>query len=290
MRALILLMRLMAPLPVGVVRAIGWIAGHVLYALAHERRAVVEVNLALCFPEWTDARRRLLARQHMVMVMQALLDRSWLWHGSTAMLRRRLRVVGDIAPLRAPGGVVVFAPHFVGMDAGGLALTVLEDLPMSSIYVSQRDPTLDAWVRQGRSRAGHSRLYFRREGVKQILADLRQGGKLYLLPDLDFGPEESVFAPFFGVPAATLPSLARFARLGRAQVLTVVTCMTARGYEVRVGPVWEDFPGQDAVQDATRMNQVLEQEVRTMPAQYYWVHKRFKTRPPGQAPVYGPAV
>ena len=226
----------------------------------------------------------------MVMVMQALLDRSWLWHGSPAQLQRRLRIVGDVAPLRAPEGVVVFAPHFVGMDAGGLALTVLEDLPMSSIYVSQRDPTLDAWVRQGRSRAGHSRLYFRREGVKQILADLRQGGKLYLLPDLDFGLQESVFAPFFGVPAATLPSLSRFARLGRARVLTVVTCMTRQGYDVRIGPVWKDFPGQDAVHDATRMNQVLEREILTMPAQYYWVHKRFKTRPPGQAPVYGPAV
>ena len=290
MHPLILLMRWLAPLPLWAIRALGWLLGHLLYALAHERRHVVQVNLALCFPDRSARQRRRLARQHMVLVMQALLDRAWLWHGSRAQLQRRLKIVGDVAPLHAPGGVVVFAPHFVGMDAGGLALTVLQDLPMSSIYVSQRNQALDAWVRQGRNRAGHSRLYFRLNGVKQILADLRQGGKLYLLPDLDFGPRESVFAPFFGVPAATLPSLSRFARLGRARVVTVVTCMTRQGYEVRIGPVWEDFPGEDVVQDATRMNQALEQQILTMPAQYYWVHKRFKTRPAGCAPVYGPGL
>lgn len=290
MHPLIVLMRLLAPWPLWVVRGLGWLAGRVLYRLAHRRRQVVEVNLALCFPYWTAAQRQQAVRQHMVFFMQALLDRAWLWHGSRAQLERRLRVTGDVGPLREPGGVVVLAPHFVGMDAGGIALTVLQDLPMSSIYVPQRNRKLDAWVRRGRNRGGHSRLYFRHEGVKQILADLRQGGKLYLLPDLDFGPRESVFASFFGVQAATLPSLSRFARLGRARVLTVVTRLTPQGYEVEVGPVWTDFPGEDVVEDAARMNQALEHKILDMPAQYYWVHKRFKTRPPGQPRVYPPGV
>ena len=286
MHPLILFMRLLAPLPLKVVRALGWLLGQLLYGLAAERRHVVDVNLALCFPHWTAAERRAVARAHVVMVMQSLLDRAWLWHGSVNQLRDRLRIVGDVQPLREPGGVVVFAPHFVGMDAGGLALTLLEQLPMSAIYVPQRNPALDAWVREGRGRAGHCRLYFRHDGVKQILTDLRQGGKLYLLPDMDFGPQESIFVPFFGVQAATLPSVSRFARLGRARVVTVVTRMTAQGYEVRIGSPWTDFPGEDVVEDTERMNRVLEQEVRAVPAQYYWVHKRFKTRPPGAPAVY----
>lgn len=286
MHPLILFMRLLAPLPLRVVRALGWLLGQLLYLLARKRRHVVDVNLALCFPDWTPDRRRAVARAHVVMVMQSLLDRAWLWHGSENQLRQRLQVVGDVQPLREPGGVVVFAPHFVGMDAGGLALTLLEQLPMSSIYVPQRHPTLDAWVREGRGRSGRTKLYFRHDGVKQILTDLRQGGKLYLLPDMDFGPQESIFVPFFGVQAATLPSVSRFARLGRARVVTVITRMTAWGYEVRIGQPWADFPGEDVVQDTERMNRELEHEIRDIPAQYYWVHKRFKTRPAGVPGVY----
>jgi KDO2-lipid IV(A) lauroyltransferase len=286
MHPVIVFMRLIAPLPLRWVRALGWCLGHVLYVLARSRRHVVEVNLALCFPDWTDSQRRQMARAHMVMVMQSLLDRSWLWHGSIVQLQQRLQVRGELADLQAHGGVVLFAPHFVGLDAGGVALTLVHDLPMSSIYVPQRNPSLDAWVRQGRNRSGRNHLFYRRDGARQILGDLRQGGRLYLLPDMDFGPEESVFAPFFGVPAATLPSLSRFARLGRARVVTVITRMTPGGYEVQVGAPWRDFPGPDIQEDTARMNRELEVAVRSVPAQYYWVHKRFKTRPPGMTGVY----
>jgi KDO2-lipid IV(A) lauroyltransferase len=157
---------------------------------------------------------------------------------------------------------------------------------MSSIYVPQRGQALDDWVRHGRNRNGRNRLYERHAGVKPLVAGLRQGEKLYLLPDMDFGAAESVFVPFFGVQAATLPSLSRFARLGRAQVLTVVSRMTPQGYRIEVGPPWADFPSEDVMVDTERMNQALEAQVQTMPEQYYWVHKRFKTRPPGSAPVY----
>jgi len=279
-------MRLAAPWPLPLIRALGCLLGALLYGLAVRRRHVVEVNLRLCFPQWTPSQRRRMVWRHFIAFGQSVLDRAWLWHGSVDQLVRRLRVVGNLQPLREPDGVVVFAPHFVGLDAGGLALTLLEQLPMSTIYVPQRNPVLDTWVRQGRGRAGHNKLYFRHEGVKQILTDLRHGGKLYLLPDMDFGPQESVFVPFFGVQAATLPSVSRFARLGRARVMTVVTRMTPDGYEVRVGPPWPDFPGGDVEADTARMNRALEDEIRQMPAQYYWVHKRFKTRPPGEPGVY----
>lgn len=286
MHPMIVLMRFLSIWPLGLLRGLGWVLGHVLYGLAASRRRVAQVNLALCFPQQSVRERSRMVRRHMVMVMQSLLDRSWLWHGSMAQIQRRLQVVGDDALLKSDQPVVVFAPHFVGLDAGGTALTVLGQVPMSSIYVPQRHPALDAWVREGRNRSGRNKLYFRHDGVKQILSGLRQGDKLYLLPDMDFGPAESIFVPFFNVPAATLPSLSRFARLGRAQVMTAVTRMTEQGYRVELGTPWAHFPSDDVQADTARMNRELEALIATMPEQYYWVHKRFKTRPEGQAGFY----
>lgn len=286
MHPIVLIMRLLAPWPLVWLRGLGWVLGHVLFALARSRRHTVQVNLRLCFPQWSDRQRGDMTRLHFVRVAQSLLDRSWLWHGSEAQLRRRLRLQGDLAPLTDASPVVILAPHFVGLDAGGIALSVLGHIPMASIYVPQRNAALDEWVRQGRSRSPETRLYFRHQGVKQIVAGLRQGDKLYLLPDMDFGREESLFVPFYGVQAATVPSLSRFARLGRAQVLTAATRMTRQGYNVEVERVWADFPTQDVQADTARMNRALEALIDTMPEQYYWVHKRFKTRPGGEAGVY----
>ncbi|TXI15881.1 MAG: hypothetical protein E6Q65_09760 [Ottowia sp.] len=145
----------------------------------------------------------------------------------------------------------------------------------------------DAWVRAGRERFGDVVLINRRDGVKPVIKSLREGRYLYLLPDMDLGPEESVFVPFFGVPAATVPSLPRLARLGRARVVPTVTRMTPGGYEVQVHPAWSGYPGDDPVADTALMNRRLEDWIRTMPEQYYWVHKRFKTRPAGEPSVYG---
>jgi KDO2-lipid IV(A) lauroyltransferase len=285
-KVLIALMRVLAWLPLPMVRALGAVLGRVLYVFAKERRHIASTNLRLCFPQWSEAKVEHVLRQHFVCVMQSLLDRAWLWHAPVQVLEKRLQVSGDLSFLQQEGGVVVFAPHFVGLDAGGVALTLVQDLPMSSIYVPQRGQALDDWVRHGRNRNGRNRLYERHAGVKPLVAGLRQGEKLYLLPDMDFGAAESVFVPFFGVQAATLPSLSRFARLGRAQVLTVVSRMTPQGYRIEVGQPWADFPSEDVMADTERMNQALEAQVQTMPEQYYWVHKRFKTRPPGSEPVY----
>lgn len=285
-RLLIALMRLMAWWPLPLLRGLGAVLGWVLYALARERRHVANVNLQLCFPQWTAAKRQRVLRQHFVCVMQSLLDRSWLWHAPARVLQRRLQVTGDVQALKQEGGVVVFAPHFVGLDAGGAAFNEVQVTAMASIYVPQRGQVLDDWVRNGRNRSGLNHLYERHDGVKAIVAGLRQGDKLYLLPDMDFGAAESVFVDFFGVPAATLPSLSRFARLGRAQVVTVATRMTRTGYRVEIGEPWADFPSDDVLADTQRMNEALQALVLSMPEQYYWVHKRFKTRPPGSASVY----
>ena len=279
-------MRLLAPLPLAWLRALGVLFGYVLYLLAVPRRKVVMTNLALCFPQASLAQRRAWTRQTCVYFAQAWFDRSWLWHGDPATVRARLRITGALHELQGNAPTVIFAPHFYGLDAGGTALNQQLGRPMVSIYTPQRNQAVDAWLHDGRRRWGQLRLFYRDEGVKAIINAVRAGELLYLLSDMNFGPEESIFVPFYGVQAATVPSLSRFAKLGRAKVVPVVSRITKQGYDVKVYPAWENFPSSDVQADTAYMNRWLEQVIDTMPSQYYWVHKRFKTRPDGEPYLY----
>ena len=285
-RLLIAFMRWIAPWPLPVLRAMGAGFGLLLYVFAHARRHVVQVNLSHCFPALSAAERTALARQHFVQVGQSLIDRAWLWHAPLEVVRQRLQWTGAVAQLAGEQPTVIFAPHFVGLDAGGLALTLHSRTPVAFIYVTQSNPDLENWVNQGRERGGPVKPYFRHDGVKQIVTALRHGEKLHLSPDMDLGPEDSVFVDFMGVPAATVTSLPRFAKLGRAQVVPMLTRMTPQGYTIDVLPAWADFPSGDLRLDTERMNARLAEWVARQPSQYYWVHKRFKTRPEGQPSLY----
>jgi len=282
----VLFMRLIAPLPLAWVRALGTLVGLALYVLAVPRRRVVMTNLALCFPQRTLRERRRWARECFVYFAQAWFDRSWLWNGKPEVVRQRLRLIGAVQELQGHEPTVIFAPHFFGLDAAGTAINQQSGRPMVSIYTPQRNQAVDRWLHDGRRRFGQLRLYYRDEGVKAIVAALRAGELLYLLSDMNFGPEESIFVPFYGVQAATVPSLPRFARLGRAKVVPVTARITATGYDVEVHPAWQHYPSSDVEADTAYMNRWLEQAINTMPSQYYWVHKRFKTRPPGEPGVY----
>lgn len=283
-------MRTLAKLPLPVVRGFGAVLGRVLHTVAVPRRHVVDINLALCFPDRSPAERRRIARETFVFVAQSWLDRSWLWHAPEAVVAARLRVVGapaeidEIAHGSAP--MILFAPHFYGLDAAATALTMHTARPSTTIYTTQRDPLVDAWIREGRQRFGNVITLNRSEGIKPIVAGLRKRGLLYLLPDMDFGRDQSVFVPFYGVPAATIPSLSRFARLGKAKVVPVVSRLTKTGYDIEVLSAWQNFPSDDAVADTALMNARLQGYIDAMPSQYYWVHRRFKTRPEGAPPVY----
>ena len=279
-------MELLARWPLPLVRALGWVLGVFLYAVVVPRRRVARTNLGLCFPGWTRWQREAAALRSFIAFAQAWLDRGWLWHGSPELLQRRLVLAGAVAELAGDRPTVIFAPHFVGMDAGWTALTQQVPRRFVGIYTNQPNPVLDAWILRGRYRFKSGRPFGRADGVKAIVAALRAGEPLYLLPDMNFGPEESIFVPFYGIEAATVPSLSRFAKLGRAKVVPVVTRLTRQGYEVRVLPAWTDFPTADLTADTALMNRRLQGYIDAMPEQYYWVHKRFKTRPPGQRPVY----
>ena len=279
-------MRLLAILPLSWVRGLGWLLGSLLFLLLTSRRHVAIVNLALCFSERSRQQIRRLARQNFVYYMQALLDRGWLWHGSAAVTLRRLKITGAVEQLQNDEPVVLFVPHFVGLDAGNTAFTQQIPRKLITIYTNQSNKTFDAWILNRRARFGNIRLFGRIAGVKEIIAALRSGEMLGILPDMGFGPEESIVVPFYGVPTYTVPSLHRFARLGKAKVVPVLNRMTSDGYEVQVLPAWDNFPSGSMEADTARMNQALEGYIESMPAQYFWVHKRFKDRPPGEKSVY----
>lgn len=282
----VLFMRLLAPLPLRWVRALGWALGWLLYVVVAPRRHVVRVNLRLCYPQWSEADRNALVPKVFICFAQAWLDRSWLWHGTPEQVRRRVKLAGAMNEFDGMEPTVVFWPHFVGMDAGWTALNIELKRPFMTIYTHQANKVVDAWILKGRQRFGNVRLFRRADGVKAVVASLREGVPLCLLPDMNFGAEESIFVPFYGVPAATVPSLSRFARLGRAKVVPLLTRLTPSGYEVQVLPAWKDYPSDDLEADTALMNERLQDYIDGMPEQYYWVHKRFKTRPAGAKQVY----
>ena len=290
------LMRALHWLPLPLLRAAGSALGALLHAFASKRRRVAEVNLKLCFPDMRDAERAALVRAVFRAFGQSVVDRAFLWHSSADCIRARVKLAGEahLERLSRPsttqaGGrndappVILLAPHFVGMDAAWTRLTLLR--PMAGTYARQTNPAFDRALYAGRTRFGGLALA-RQDGVRATVRELKNGLPFYTLPDMDFGARDAVFAPFFGISAATITAISRLARLTGARVLPVVTRMTAAGYEVTIHPPWEAFPGESDDADAARMNAFIESEVRHNLAQYHWLHKRFKSRPPGQAPVY----
>lgn len=289
-RFFLVLTRLLALLPLPLLRAVGWILGRMLYRLIRSRRKVVHTNLRWCFPQWSESEIQQHAREVFVYVVQSWLDRGWLWHASPALLKKRLHLTGAVHELEGNVPTVILVPHFVAMDAGWTAMTLKMQRSFATIYSAQSNPIVDAWILQGRKRFGNVQLFQRVDGVrseiKSMISGLREGVALCILPDMNYDPSESFFVPFYGIPAATIPSLSRFAKLGRAKVVPVISRMTTDGYAIEVLAAWKDYPTHDAVADTAFMNAQLETYINTMPSQYYWVHKRFKDRPNGELAPY----
>lgn len=256
--------------------------------LAWPRRHVTLTNLRLCFPDMPEQERRRIGRQTFCAMARAALDHSVLWNADRATVEGYIRVEGE-ERLRAAGGtpVILVAPHFAGLDAGGVRVTTL--LRAATVYSRQKNPVWDECLLRGRQRFNDPVL-LARQGIdmRSVVRLVRQGIPLYYLPDVDLGPVNSIFVPFFGVPAATIPMVSRIARITGASVMMVVTEMTDEGYVMHIEPPWQDFPGESVEADTLRMNRELERWVLRLPAQYFWTHKRFKTRPPGEADFYRP--
>lgn len=274
-------------LPLRWLALLGHGLGALLYALARERRQVVLTNLRLCFPDLDDTQRARLAQRHFVAFGRSLLEHGILWWGSRERVLQLVQIEG-LEHWRAVGDrpVIWLVPHFVGLDMGAVRLTV--EHPFVAMYSRQKDPAFDAVLYHGRTRLGPAEMISRQEGLRPVARAMKAGMPFYYLPDMDFGKRDSIFVPFFGVPAATITGLARIAALTGAVVVPAVTEQLpgGDGYRLRFHPAWTDFPSGDVVVDTRRMNAFIEEQVRAMPEQYYWVHKRFKTRPPGEERFY----
>jgi len=279
-------LRLLARLPLPLWRLLGALLGALLYLLARRRRHIARRNLELCFPEATPAQRQLWLRQTFRHFGQSALDRVWLWHASPACIRHRVQLVDPAQALQLRGPVVFFAPHLSGLDACWTRITLEVERPWITVYSPQKRPWMERWVNQGRARFGAPLLHSRRENIRPVLRGLHQGAALMLLPDMDLRPQNAVFVPFFGVPAATVTALSRYASAAQAPVVSLFCRMTASGYCLEVSPPWPDFPSGDDSADAQRMNAALEQAVRISPGQYHWLHRRFKSRPEGEPGLY----
>jgi len=215
---------------------------------------------------------------------RAFIEQGILWWSPRERIRNLVTVEG-LESLKPGSKIILFAPHFVGFEAT-LARLALE-FPVAMMYSRQKDPLFEARLLRGRTRFGGV-MFPRQAGIKTGIQVIESGTLYYYLPDLDFGPKRSVFVPFFGVPAATVTGLAYIARTTGAAVVPCVTRMLpgGGGYLARLYPAWNDFPSGDDHADARRMMAFVEERVLEMPEQYFWLHKRFKTRPAGEQRFY----
>jgi KDO2-lipid IV(A) lauroyltransferase len=283
-----LIVWLISLLPYPLLALLGRGLGRLLFLIAGRRAHIVDTNLRLCFPDLGDAARKRLMKRHFQVLGQAVLGIGINLFASARRLQRltcfRDRQYFDRA-IDAGKPIILLAPHFVGMEIAGLILA--PERHMLSMYQPIRNPLVDWMVRRGRERFGGIMIEHRAP-MRQTVRQIRDGSPFYYLPDQDPGSGDKVFAPFFGIDTAVTPGLSGFARLTRAVVIPCFTKLRpgGRGFEVIFRPPLDGFPTGNAVTDARRMNEVIEQGIAEMPEQYFWVHRRFKSRPEGEESVY----
>ncbi|MCK9201746.1 MAG: lipid A biosynthesis acyltransferase [Gallionella sp.] len=274
-------------LPFRAIAAIGNGVGLLLYLLSAERRRVGAINLKLCFPELGDDARKKLLRDHFMMFGRGLIERSILWWSSAEYIRSLIRVEGaEHFEAIKDKPAILLTPHFVGMDAGGQWIAQHADTVC--MYANQKNRYLTELLLQKRARFRNQRLYSRLQGLRPILKGMRAGMPFIYPPDQDQGVKDGAFIPFFGVPAATMTSVPRIAQMTGAKVVPSITRILPgnAGYVLTFYPAWDNYPSGDDIADARRMNAFIEDRIREMPEQYFWLHKRFKNRPEGEERFY----
>lgn len=274
-------------LPFRIIVAIGNGVGGLLYLLAADRRRIGGINLALCFPEMGERERKKLLRAHFAMFARSLIERSILWWASAERIQRLIRVEG-IEHFESIKGqsAILLTPHFVGMDAGGQ--WVAQHVNTVCMYANQKNAYLTELLLKKRARFGTQLLYSRQQGLRPIIKGMRAGMPFIYPPDQDQGIKDGLFISFFGVPTATMTSVSRIAQMTGAKVVPSITRVLpgSQGYVLTFYPAWENYPSGDEAADARRMNEFIEQRILEMPEQYFWLHKRFKTRPEGEQKYY----
>lgn len=287
MRIVIALMWLLHWLPLPVLGRLGKWLGTLLFYLMKRRRDITLTNLRLCLPDKPESERKAIALQHFQAYARSVLERGVLWWAPEDRLKKLIKIEPRL-PLKefAAGPVIILCPHFVCLDVAGAAIAM--EASASSMYVRQKNRVFDDVLRRGRARFRPVKLFTRQDGIKPILRALRDGLPFFMLPDMDFGLKDAEFVSFFGVPAATLTAPARIAAATGATIIPVISTFLPdySGWKVTFYPAWENFPGADIAAATRRMNAFIEERILEAPAEYFWTHRRFKTRPQGEAGVY----
>ena len=276
-------------LPLGVQAVLGRGFGRLLHAFGTRRRRIALRNVELCLPELTETQRRALVREHFGWLGRSLLERAILWYAPRARLKRLIQVQGDVHfAEKCCKPVMWLVPHFLAVDVAGAAAQIYQTRHAVDVYAPQSNAVLDRALLRGRARFGQALFLTRQDGARAIVRAIKRGLVFFNPADMDFGARDAAFVPFFGVPAATLLAPSRMARsLGMVvQPLVAEILPGGQGWRVTFLPAWTDWPSSDPVADAARMNQFIEAQIRLNPAQYLWVHKRFKTRPDGAPSLY----
>ncbi|MDI4632974.1 lipid A biosynthesis acyltransferase [Pelomonas sp. V22] len=288
-RLLIGLLWLLHWLPLPLLVALGRGLGALLWLLARSRRRIALRNLELCFPELSPTEREALAREHFALMGRSFLERGLLWFAPEQRLLRLMKVEGDIGLAdRSEQPVMWLLPHFVGLEWAAPALMLKQGTPAVDVYQAQSNEVFDQQMLAGRARFGKNAFVDRHDGIRPVLRYIKQGYGFVNAPDMDFGEKDSAFVPFFGVPACTLLAPARMADSQKMIVQPLVVTMLpgGQGFRVEACDPIPGYPSGDALADAHRLHAWLEQKIRANPAQYLWVHKRFKTRPAGEPSLY----
>ncbi|MFH0934383.1 MAG: lipid A biosynthesis acyltransferase [Pseudomonadota bacterium] len=274
-------------LPLAVLAVFGNGLGLLLYLFAAERRNVADVNLSLCFPEMGEEERRRLLRRHFQAIARSIIERGILWWASGERIKKLVRIEGE-EHFRAALGkpVIILSAHFAAFEVGGYWMTLHADAV--DVYTKQKNPHVNAFLLKNRGRFGNQLLYSRQEGMRPVIKAVREGRPLYYLMDQDVKLRDGMFVPFFGVQAATVTSLPRLVEITGAKIVPCITRVLpgGAGYVTTFYPAWENYPSGDVAADTRRVNEFIEQRVLEMPEQYFWLHKRFKTRPKGEKKFY----
>ena len=276
-----------ARLPWALQRALGGLFGAFALRVAGERRRAAQINLALCYPEKSEPEREALLRESFRDLGIGLFEFARAWWGSVAPMRRTVRIEGLelIDEVRAQGrGVLLISGHFMTLEMCGRLMC--DHLPLAGMYRRHRSPVFEWAVKRGRLR--YAAAMYTNEEIRPAMRHLKQGGFLWYAPDQDMRGKDTVFAPFFGVPAATITATHQFARLSGCAVVPFFHRREGGDYILRLGAPLADFPSADATADSARVNAQIEAMVREAPSQYLWIHRRFKRRPPGMVSPYKP--
>lgn len=281
------LLWLLSLLPYRLLMLLGRLLGALLYRLAGSRRRIAARNLELCLPERDAAARERILRENFASMGMSFFEMPIAWWWPPARLRRLGRVEGveHLQQALADGqGVILMALHFTTLEIGGALMS--QQHRSWGMYRQHKNPVFDFIQRRGREQRLDG--VVERDDVRGMLKVLRAGGTIWYAPDQDYGPKQSLFAPLFGIQAATVTATGKFARLGKARVIpmTQVRLEDGSGYLVRIHPPLADFPGASEEEDCLRINQWIETVIRDCPTQYLWAHRRFKTRPPGEPKLY----